>query len=92
MNWKRRSQIGWRQVKNDVEWEGCHRIQGKDALKEALKDDEDESIVRDERNGDDGSIDVHFAKRYGRHMDVQLYLNGDENLFGGKIAVELFVF
>ena len=61
----------------------------KDQLKEALQDDEDESIVRVEKNeGDDGSFDVQFAKVWEARGCTTL-LDGNKSLFGSKITVEL---
>ena len=60
----------------------------RDALKEALRDDEDESIVRVERNAGDGTFDVQFAKVWEARGCTTL-LNGDKRLFGSKIAVQL---
>ena len=62
----------------------------KDALKEALHDDEDVhvSIIRVEKNeGDDGTFDVQFAKVWEARGCATL-LDGDNRLFDGKITVE----
>ena len=50
----------------------------KDALKEALHNDEDESIVRLERNAGDGTFDVQFAKVWEARGCATL-LDGNEN-------------
>ena len=59
-----------------------------DMLKVALEDDEDESIVQVERR-DDGSVYVQFAKVW-EARGCEILLNGNEKLFGEKIAVELW--
>ena len=59
-----------------------------DMLKVALEDDEDESIVQVERR-DDGSVFVQFAKVW-EARGCEILLNGDEKLFGEKIAVKLW--
>ena len=51
-------------------------------------EDEDESIVQVERNGD-GSVHVQFAKVW-EARGCHVLLDGDEKLFGEKIAVELW--
>ena len=61
----------------------------KDELKKALQvDDDDESIVWVKRNGVDGTVDVQFAKVWEARGCATL-LNGNDTLFGGKIAVKL---
>jgi len=61
----------------------------KDELKKALQvDDDDESIIRVERNGGDGTIDVQFAKVWEARGCATL-LDGNDTLFDGKITVEL---
>ena len=64
----------------------------KEQLKEALQDDEDEAIVRVERNAgistSAGSFDVQFAKVWEARGCVTL-LDENKSLFGSKITVEL---
>ena len=69
-----------------------NRSDVRDVLKDALQDDEDESIVRVERSAATrtsyGSFDIQFAKVWEARGCVSI-LNGDKRLFGSKIAVEL---
>ena len=60
----------------------------RDALKEALQDDEDESIVRVEQTAGDGTFDVQFAMVWEARGCATL-LNENEEIFGSKITVEL---
>ena len=60
----------------------------KDQLKEALQDDEDESIIRVELNTGGGTFDVQFAKVWEARGCATL-LDGNKSLFGSKITVEL---
>ena len=64
------------------------RMDVKDQLKEALQDDEDESIVCVERNASDGTFDVQFAKVWEARC-CAILLNENESMFGSKIAVQL---
>ena len=64
------------------------RMDVKDQLKEALQDDEDESIVCVERNASDGTFDVQFAKVWEARGCATL-LNENKSMFGSKIAVQL---
>ena len=59
-----------------------------DMLKVALEDDEDESIVQVQRR-DDGSVRVQFSKVW-EARGCEILLDGDEKLFGEKIAVKLW--
>ena len=61
-----------------------NRSDVRDALKEALQDDEDESIVRVERSAGtstgDGSFDIQFAKVWEARGCVSI-LNGNKRLW-----------
>ena len=57
-------------------------------LKEALQDDEEESIVGVEKNTGEGTFDVQFAKVWEARGCTTL-LDGNKSLFGSKIKVEL---
>ena len=63
------------------------RTDVKERLKQALKDDEDESIVHVQVE-QDGDVHVQFAKVW-EARGCEILLNGDEKVFGEKIAVEL---
>ena len=62
-----------------------------DMLKVALRDDEDEddAIVQVEKNDDDGTIRVQFAKVW-EARGCKILLNANEKLFGEKITVKLW--
>ena len=60
-----------------------------DVLREALEDDEDESIVQVQRNGADGSVYVQFAKVW-EARGCKILLDANEKLFGEKITVKLW--
>lgn len=64
------------------------RMDVKDQLKEALQDDEDESIVRVELNTGGGTFNVQFAKVWEARGCATL-LDENKSLFGSKITVEL---
>ena len=76
--WVRISEISIKIDRSDV----------RDMLKEALQDDEDESILRVESSASDGTFDVQFAKVWEARGCATL-LNENEKLFCSKITVEL---
>ena len=64
------------------------RMDVKNRLKEALQDDEDESIVRVESSAIDGTFDVQFDKVW-EARGCATHLDGNKGLFGSKVTVEL---